>query len=101
MILARAKGLVEFASVANVIVHLPSHSDAFLYIFLPLLVFEAGLNIEVRRMIEDATSILMLAVVAVLVSTLFIGRLVVGALRWLLDMRLAQVTLTLELPYLA
>jgi len=198
MILTRARGLAEFASVANVIVHLPIHSDAFLYIFLPMLVFEAGLNIEVRRMTEDAAPILMLAVVAVLVSTLFVGaalaplagvpavacfmlasmvattdpvaviaifrdvgapsrlirlvegesllndaaaitlfvmlignligghrldlgaavvsfvrsfaggvaigyvggRLMVGVLRWLLDMRLAQVTLTLALPYL-
>jgi CPA1 family monovalent cation:H+ antiporter len=73
MILTRAGSRVEFASVASVIVHLPIHSDAFLYIFLPMLVFEAGLNIEVRRMMEDAAPILMLAVVAVLVSTLFVG----------------------------
>jgi monovalent cation:H+ antiporter, CPA1 family len=64
---------IEFASMASVIVNLPFHSEAFLYIFLPLLVFEAGLNIEVRRILEDAAPILLLAVVAVLIATVFIG----------------------------
>ncbi len=198
MYLMRAEGLGRFASVANVIVNLPVHPDAFLYIFLPILVFDAALNIEVRRMMEDAAPILLLAVVAVLVATVAIGvaliplvavpatacfmlgsivattdpvaviaifrdvgapsrlnrlvegesllndavaitlfvmfmgaltggqrlglsaaavsfvrsfaggiavgyigaRLIAGVLRWLLDMRLAQVTLTLALPYL-
>ena len=72
-ILLTHTGLVEFSSMANVIVNLPFHSEAFLYIFLPMLVFEAGLNIEVRRMVEDAAPILLLAVVAVLVATVFIG----------------------------
>jgi CPA1 family monovalent cation:H+ antiporter len=66
MYLMRAEGLERFASVANVIVNLPFHSDAFLFIFLPILLFEASLNIEVRRMVEDAAPILLLAVVAVL-----------------------------------
>ena len=196
--LRRAEGLGRFAAVANVIVNLPFHADAFLYIFLPILVFDAALNIEVRRMAEDTAPILLLAVVAVLVATVVIGaalipliavpaiacfmlasivattdpvavisifrdvgapsrltrlvegeallndavaitlfvmflgtlirgqplglgaaavsfvrsfaggiaagyigaRLIAGVLRWLLDMRLAQVTLTLALPYL-
>jgi CPA1 family monovalent cation:H+ antiporter len=66
-------GLSEFASMANAIVNLPFRSEAFLYIFLPTLVFEAGLNIEVRLIVEDAAPILLLAVVAVLVATAFIG----------------------------
>ena len=69
MYLMRAEGLGRFASAANVIVNLPFHPDAFLYIFLPILVFDAALNIEVRRMMEDAAPILLLAVVAVLVAT--------------------------------
>lgn len=48
-------------------------SEAFLYIFLPLLLFQSALTIEVKRMIEDAAPILLLAVVAVLVSTFVIG----------------------------
>ncbi len=71
--LRRAEGLGRFAAVANVIVNLPFHADAFLYIFLPILVFDAALNIEVRRMAEDAAPILLLAVVAVLVATVVIG----------------------------
>jgi CPA1 family monovalent cation:H+ antiporter len=71
--LMRTEGLARFAAVANVIVNLPVHSDAFLYIFLPILVFDAALNIEVRRMAEDAAPILLLAVVAVLVATAVIG----------------------------
>ena len=67
------EGPGRFSAVANVIVNLPFHSDAFLYIFLPILVFDAALNIEVRRMAEDAVPILLLAVVAVLVGTVVIG----------------------------
>jgi len=73
MYLVRAEGLGRFASVAKVVGNLPFHSDAFLYIFLPILVFDAALNIEVRRMAEDTVPILLLAVVAVLVATGVIG----------------------------
>ena len=71
--LMRSESLGGFAAVANVIVNLPFHADAFLFIFLPILVFDAALNIEVRRMAEDTAPILLLAVVAVLVATLVIG----------------------------
>src|SRR5262249_8847470 len=63
----------RMASMANAIVNLPIHSDAFLDIFLPLLLFETALNIEVARLLEDAGPILLLAGVAVLVATLAIG----------------------------
>ncbi len=62
-----------FAGIARVIVNLPMHSDAFLYIFLPMLLFESALNIDVHRMLEDAAPILLLAIVAVLIATLVIG----------------------------
>jgi CPA1 family monovalent cation:H+ antiporter len=48
-------------------------SEAFLYIFLPILVFQSALEIEVREMAEDAAPILLLAVIAVVVATLVIG----------------------------
>lgn len=48
-------------------------SDAFLHIFLPILLFETALAIEVRRLMEDLAPILLLAVVAVVVSTLVMG----------------------------
>ncbi|HJU12690.1 MAG TPA: cation:proton antiporter, partial [Candidatus Binataceae bacterium] len=69
----RNETLPGFAAIAGAIVSLPIHSDVFLYVFLPLLLFETALNIEVRRIIEDAAPILLLAVVAVLVATLTIG----------------------------
>jgi Na+:H+ antiporter len=65
--------LSQIAPVAKSITNLPIHSDVFLDIFLPMLLFETALNIEVHQMIEDAGPILLLAVVAVLVATFTIG----------------------------
>jgi CPA1 family monovalent cation:H+ antiporter len=42
----------------------------FIYIFLPTLLFEAALVIDVRRLIDDLAPVLLLAVVAVIVTTL-------------------------------
>src|ERR1700752_2601318 len=47
--------------------------EAFLYIFLPALLFESALAIDVRRLMDDVWPILLLAVVAVIVSTLGVG----------------------------
>ncbi|MGH6959328.1 MAG: cation:proton antiporter, partial [Dongiaceae bacterium] len=48
-------------------------SEAFLYIFLPTLLFEAALAIDVRRLMDDLAPILLLAVVAVVVCMLVVG----------------------------
>ncbi|MGK9165053.1 cation:proton antiporter [Inquilinus limosus] len=48
-------------------------SEAILHIFLPILLFEAGLHMDVRRMMDDLAPILTLAVVAVLVCSLVVG----------------------------
>lgn len=48
-------------------------SEAILHIFLPILLFEAGLHMDVRRMMDDMAPILTLAVVAVLVCSLVVG----------------------------
>ncbi len=48
-------------------------AEAFQVVFLPALLFEAALSIDVRRLLEDIAPILMLAVVAVLVSTVAVG----------------------------
>src|SRR5882724_774610 len=47
--------------------------EALLYIFLPTLLFEAALMIDVRRLMDDVAPILLLAVVAVVVCTLVVG----------------------------
>ena len=51
----------------------PLGSDVFLYVFLPVLLFQAALTIEVRQIVKDAAPILLLAVIAVVVATGVIG----------------------------
>ena len=59
--------------ITDIFVNLPISSATYIYVFLPLLVFEAGLAADVRGMIEDAAPILLLAIVATLVTTAMIG----------------------------
>jgi len=63
----------ETDAFAEVFVDLPVSSGTFIYVFLPLLVFEAGIATDVRRMLQDAAPILLLAIVATLISTAVIG----------------------------
>ena len=58
-----------FNEFAELILDFPVTSTGVLYIFLPVLLFEAALTIDVRRMLEDAAPIFLLAVIAVLVTT--------------------------------
>jgi monovalent cation:H+ antiporter, CPA1 family len=58
---------------AALFAELPVNSAIFIYVFLPLLVFEAGVATEVNRTIEDAAPILVLAVVATLITAGAIG----------------------------
>ena len=48
-------------------------SEVFLTLFLPVLLFQTGLVMEVRRMMDDIAPILVLAIIAVLVSTFVVG----------------------------
>jgi len=48
-------------------------SETFLMVFLPVLLFETALAMNVRRLMEDIGPILMMAIVAVVVSTLVVG----------------------------
>ena len=52
---------------------LPITSVTFIYVFLPLLVFEAGFATDVRRTLDDAAPILLLAVIATVIATAVIG----------------------------
>lgn len=47
--------------------------EAFLYIFLPPLLFEMAVRLDFRELMEDAAPVLLLAVVAVVVTTLVVG----------------------------
>jgi CPA1 family monovalent cation:H+ antiporter len=63
----------EFDEAARLFQQLPVTSESIIYVFLPLLVFEAGITSDVRRIIEDAAPILLLAIVATVVTTAAIG----------------------------
>jgi len=59
--------------VAEAILGLPIRSNVFLYVFLPTLLFQATLGMNLRRMLDDWVPILLLAVVAVVVATFSVG----------------------------
>lgn len=48
-------------------------AEAVFFIFLPALVFEAAMVLDVRRLLDDLGAILFMAVVGLLVSTVIIG----------------------------
>jgi monovalent cation:H+ antiporter, CPA1 family len=48
-------------------------SDAVLFIFLPVLVFEAALGIDAHRLMDDIVPILLLAVIGLLISAFMVG----------------------------
>lgn len=68
---------VDFANslnfIAENIANLPIRSNAFLFIFLPTLLFQVTLAMDLRRMMDDWVPIILLAVVAVVLSTVAIG----------------------------
>ena len=75
--------------VAEAILGFPIRSNVFLYLFLPTLLFQATLGMNLRRMIDDWVPILVMAVVAVVVATLFVGY----ALSWVSALPLAACLL--------
>ena len=48
-------------------------ADAFLPLFLPPLLFTAGLNIEVRRLMDEVHAVLLLAIVAAVVAAVAVA----------------------------
>ncbi len=71
------------------IVNLPLDSATFIYIFLPLLLFQAALTIDAVRIKDDAAPILLLAIVAVVVTTALVGL----SLAWLFGIALVACLL--------
>src|SRR5439155_18298526 len=53
-IIARAEAGGPLGAVARVFIDVPLDSNTFLYIFLPALLFQSALSIEVQRIIDDA-----------------------------------------------
>lgn len=75
--------------VAEAILGLPIRSNVFLYVFLPTLLFQATLGMNLRRMLDDWVPIIVLAVVAVVAATLSVGY----ALSWASTLPLAACML--------
>jgi monovalent cation:H+ antiporter, CPA1 family len=75
--------------VAEAILGLPIRSNVFIYVFLPTLLFQATLGMNLRRMLDDWVPIFVLAIVAVVVATLFVGY----ALSWASALPLAACLL--------
>ncbi len=63
----------QAAEVARLFADLPIGSEVFIYVFLPLLIFEAAMTTDVRRVLDDAAPILVLAVIATLVAAAIVG----------------------------
>ncbi len=63
--LARAGGVTH--DVFEGLIRLESRTELFLPMFLPPLLFNAGLTIDVRRLFDEIFAVLLLAIVAVLV----------------------------------
>ncbi|WP_319807444.1 cation:proton antiporter [Candidatus Kirkpatrickella diaphorinae] len=69
----RSTSIEMFNGAAEAILDFPINSEAFLLIFLPILVFQGALAIDVRRLAHETSTVLLLAVLAVVVSTATIG----------------------------
>ncbi len=54
-------------------------SEIIFFVFLPALIFESSLSIDVRRLLEDVGPILFLAIIGLLISTFVVG----GAVHWI------------------
>jgi len=77
--LADADGLGIAGDMMRQLGHLGLGAEGMLAVFLPPLLFVAGLMVDVRRLLDEAAAVLLLAVVAVIVCAFVVG----GALGWL------------------
>ncbi|WP_428929244.1 cation:proton antiporter [Marinibacterium sp. SX1] len=59
--------------VAEAILGLPIEADVFIYVFLPTLLFQATIGMDLRQMIGDGVPIIVLAVIAVVAATGLVG----------------------------
>lgn len=74
-----SRELGPLASPAMLFAEVEISSQVILTLFLPILLFQTGLTIDVRRMLDDIAPVLVMAVVAVLVCTLAVGFALWGA----------------------
>lgn len=55
------------------LLEVPIRANVFLYVFLPTLLFQMALGLNLRRLLDDAAPVLLMAVVAVVVATAMVG----------------------------
>ena len=63
----------QYATWLEPIRHLSLTYDLIMYVLLPILVFEAAINIKLPLLVRELTSVLMLAIVGVVISVLVVG----------------------------
>lgn len=67
-------GLPAFSrSLVEALVQFAVPADAYLWLFLPPLLFQLALSVDVRGLLQDTAPVLLLAVIAVFVATAGIG----------------------------
>ncbi|UWQ85963.1 cation:proton antiporter [Leisingera caerulea] len=59
--------------VAEAILGLPIQAEIFIYVFLPTLLFQATIGMDLREMVGDGVPIIVLAVIAVVAATGLVG----------------------------
>ncbi len=59
--------------VMSLLVDPPVESSVFIFVLMPVLIFQSAVGIDVRQIAEDATPILVLSVFAVIFASFFIG----------------------------
>ncbi len=72
-------GMGVGAGILKGFAHFDIEAEALIALFLPALLFTVGINIDVRRLIDELGAVLLLAVVAVMLCTAFVGL----ALSWI------------------
>ena len=71
--LAGTEGLWVLGDFVTALDEFSITSEAVLFVFLPALVFESALSIDVRKLMDDIGPILLLAIVGLLISTFAVG----------------------------
>ena len=62
-----------WADIINSMASFKLSSSAIMYIFLPVLIFESAMSINVRRLLDEIHGILFLAVIGLIISTVAVG----------------------------
>ena len=65
--------LAEHCEILSPILRLSLTHDLIMYVLLPVLIFEAAINIKLAALIKELVPVLMLAIPGVILSTLIVG----------------------------